>query len=142
MASEDTIWRRCGTCKKPIAFGSGYYACSVSTCNRHGTSFVFCSVGCWDGHLPVMRHRDDAGAVEATAPTAAEWARQQHDAQEPRVPPASQRDAGAPRRVMVAGPSAAGEALPRARSGGGAAAPRDVLVVVAKVSSTSVRPPG
>jgi hypothetical protein len=132
MASEETIWRRCGTCKKPIAFASGYYACSVSTCNRHGTSFVFCSVGCWDGHLPVMRHRDDAGAVEATAPTAAEWARQQEEAKEPRVSPADQPNAHAPRRVVVATLSTGGETSPRARSGG-AAAPRDVLVVVSKL---------
>jgi hypothetical protein len=133
MASEETIWRRCGTCKKPIPFASGYYACSVSTCNRHGTSFVFCSVGCWDGHLPVMRHRDDAGAVEATAPTAAEWARQQEEAKEPRVSTADQPNARAPRRVVVATPSTGGETSPRARPHGGAAGPRDVLVVVSKL---------
>ena len=127
MTTEDTTWKRCGTCKKPIAFASGYYACSVSTCNRRGTSFVFCSVGCWDGHVPVMRHRDDVGAVEAIAPTAAEWARQQQGAAS-----TDQGDARAPRRVTVASP-VAGEGSSGARSGGGAVGPRDVLVVVSKL---------
>ena len=123
MTAEDTIWKRCGTCKKPIAFASGYYACSVSTCNRRGTSFVFCSVGCWDGHVPVMRHRDDVGAVEAIAPTAAEWQG---------ASSTDQDAARAPRRVTVASPPA-GEVSSRARPGGGAAGPRDVLVVVSKL---------
>ncbi len=109
MTSGETSWRRCSTCKKPIALASGYYACSVSTCNRRGAQFVFCSVACWDGHVPVMRHRD-AGAIEETAPTAAEWARQQEDERTHETP-----------------------APARARLHPGTAGPRDVLVVVSKL---------
>lgn len=34
----------------------------------------FCSVECWDAHVPTMRHRD-AWAIEKRAPSAAEWER-------------------------------------------------------------------
>jgi len=113
MTTDETTWKRCSTCKKPIAFGAAYYACSVSTCNRRAALFAFCSVDCWDGHVPVMRHRD-AWANEATAPTAAEWARE---------------EAHEPRRIVVGNATAAGDAA--AQRGG--AAPRDVLIVVSKL---------
>jgi hypothetical protein len=51
-------WRRCNSCKKPIAFGVRYWVCNVSTCNRKRTGLVFCNVSCWDAHLPLMNHRD------------------------------------------------------------------------------------
>jgi len=51
-------WRPCSNCKKPIGWGAKHWVCAVSTCNRPGTSFVFCSVRCWDAHVPVMNHRD------------------------------------------------------------------------------------
>jgi hypothetical protein len=60
-------WRRCSACKKPIGFASTYWTCSVSTCNRKRTGLVFCTVSCWEVHLPVARHRN-AWAVEQTAP--------------------------------------------------------------------------
>jgi hypothetical protein len=50
-----------------IALGAKYWTCSVSTCNRKRTGLVFCSVDCWDAHVPVLRHRD-AWAEEQTAP--------------------------------------------------------------------------
>jgi hypothetical protein len=126
--SDETTWKRCSTCKKPIAFASPYYACSVSTCNRKSALFAFCSVACWDGHVPVMRHRD-AWAEEETAPTAAEWARQQADDGGREAPaPAGGDPARAPRRVVVGGGPTGGG--PPARPG---AAPRDVLVVVSKL---------
>ena len=65
-------WKRCSTCKKDIAFGSLYYVCSVSTCNRKRTALFFCSVECWEEHLPLARHRE-AWAVEETAPTLQAW---------------------------------------------------------------------
>ena len=68
---EGNQWRRCSACKNPIPFGSTYWRCSVSTCNRKRTGLVFCSVSCWEVHLPVARHRD-AGAVEKTAPAGPE----------------------------------------------------------------------
>ena len=66
-ASETSIWRKCSSCKKDIALGAKYYVCSVSTCNNERTGYVFCSVSCFETHLPGARHRD-AGAVEKVAP--------------------------------------------------------------------------
>ncbi len=64
-----TLWRPCSSCKKPIHHGQIYQVCSVSTCNRVRTALVFCSVGCWDAHVPVMNHRD-AWCEEHRAPDA------------------------------------------------------------------------
>jgi hypothetical protein len=66
------FWRPCSSCKKPIKYSSRFYECSVSTCNRKRTGYVFCSVGCWERHLPGARHRD-AGAVEKQSPSLQEW---------------------------------------------------------------------
>lgn len=62
-------WRRCSACKKPIAQGAVYQECSVSTCNRPRTGLVFCSLACWDSHLPTANHRE-AWAIERRAPLA------------------------------------------------------------------------
>ncbi len=64
----DTFWQRCNTCKREIGFSQAYWTCSVSTCNRRATSFVFCSVECWQSHVPTLRHRD-AWAEEQRSPT-------------------------------------------------------------------------
>jgi hypothetical protein len=64
-------WRRCSACKNPIALGATYWVCSVSTCNQKRTGLAFCTVSCWDAHLPVARHRE-AWAEERTAPARAE----------------------------------------------------------------------
>jgi hypothetical protein len=60
-------WRRCSACKKPLAFGSEYWVCNVSTCNKKRTGLAFCTVSCWEVHLPVANHRE-AWAEERTAP--------------------------------------------------------------------------
>lgn len=65
--NNENRWRRCNACKEPIELGSTYWVCSVSTCNRKRTALSFCSVRCWEVHLPVARHRE-AWAVEQTAP--------------------------------------------------------------------------
>ena len=65
--TSENFWKKCSTCKKPIALGQKYYVCSVSTCNGQRTGYSFCSVICFESHLPGARHRD-AGAVEKTAP--------------------------------------------------------------------------
>jgi hypothetical protein len=67
----ETQWRRCSACKQPISFGSTYWTCNVSTCNRERTGLVFCSVRCWEVHLPSANHRE-AWAVEKIAPAAGE----------------------------------------------------------------------
>jgi len=64
----DNVWRRCSACKEPIALGGVYYTCSVSTCNRKRTGLAFCSVTCWEVHLPTERHRE-AWAIEQKAPS-------------------------------------------------------------------------
>ena len=61
------VWRRCSSCKQEIACGATYWTCSVSTCNRKRTALAFCTVSCWDAHLPVARHRE-SWAEEQTAP--------------------------------------------------------------------------
>lgn len=67
------VWKKCSVCKKEIHCGATYYLCSVSTCNRKRTQLYFCSVECWDSHLPEARHRPDVGAIEHVAP-ATPWA--------------------------------------------------------------------
>ncbi len=59
-------------CKQPIAFAASYFACSVSTCRRQRNPLYFCSLSCWEAHLPMMRHRD-AWAEQERAPTRAQW---------------------------------------------------------------------
>ena len=56
----------CSVCKTPIPMGAKYYRCSVSTCSSGRLKLRFCSVRCWDIHLPEARHRD-AGAIEEMA---------------------------------------------------------------------------
>ena len=75
MEAHPSLWKRCSTCKKEIAFTSVHWVCNVSTCNRSRTALAFCSVGCWDAHVPMLRHRE-AWAEERRAPTRAEWERQ------------------------------------------------------------------
>jgi hypothetical protein len=60
-------WRRCSACKQPIVLGARYWVCNVSTCNRSRTALAFCSLTCWEVHLPGANHRE-AWAVERTAP--------------------------------------------------------------------------
>lgn len=61
------MWKKCSSCKKPLDWGSQYYVCSVSTCNGLRTGYVFCSMPCFEVHLPGARHRD-AGGIKKTAP--------------------------------------------------------------------------
>jgi hypothetical protein len=65
--TEPIPWRRCSACKKPIATGAVYWVCNVSTCNRERTALAFCTVECWEVHLPSVNHRE-SWAVERKAP--------------------------------------------------------------------------
>lgn len=67
---QTEFWKKCSSCKKPISFNSKYYVCSVSTCNGLRTGYVFCTVGCFEAHVPGARHRDSA-AVEKMSPASA-----------------------------------------------------------------------
>lgn len=80
MSDAASFWKRCSTCKKEIVFLATYWACNVSTCNRSRTALAFCSVECWDAHLPTVRHRE-SWAEEQHAPARAQWERQVREAQ-------------------------------------------------------------
>lgn len=109
----------CSTCRKPIAFGAGYYQCSVSTCQRGKTALYFCSVECWDAHVPMMRHRE-AWAESVRAPTRAEWELQQAEE--------AARAAKSEERIVNENESTVS-------AGGGADIPQEVLIVVSKLKA-------
>jgi len=110
-------WRKCSSCKKPIAFGAKYYVCSVSSCNGQRTGYIFCTVHCFERHLPEARHKD-AGAVEKLAPKTGAAS-----------PPTAEGPARAPARVFAS------------RSGSNPAPPspsavpisREILVIVSRL---------
>ena len=60
-------WKPCSSCKKPIGLNTLYWTCNVSTCNRKRTGLVFCSVECWDAHVPLFNHRE-SWAIENRSP--------------------------------------------------------------------------
>lgn len=100
----DNQWRKCSSCKKPILFGTRYYVCSVSTCNGPRTGYVFCSVSCFETHLPGARHKE-AGAIEKMAPSSAAAANETAIA-----------EARTPNRIIVksvAGATAAASSTPQ-----------------------------
>jgi len=128
---EVNVWRKCSACKKPILFLATYYVCSVSTCNGQRTGYVFCSVSCFETHLPGARHRD-AGAIEKKAPSAASAAPAAAGAGNATSanPPLGSSVSDPRKRVLATTPAA-----PTHSSTGvvGAKIPREVLVVVSKV---------
>ncbi len=65
--ADKNFWKKCNVCKKNLLLGSKYFECSVSTCTSERTGYVFCSIACWEVHLPAAKHRS-AGAVEKWAP--------------------------------------------------------------------------
>jgi hypothetical protein len=122
-------WLKCTACRNPISYGATHWVCSVSTCNRKGTGFVFCTVSCWDSHVADARHRD-AWAVEKRAPSKDQWAKEQ--AESPPPAPAPVAAAPAVQRRVVVGEAPAQVASP---SGGPQLADteREVLIVVSKM---------
>lgn len=67
MSENTEFFKPCNMCKKPIGWNTVYYMCNVSTCNRKRTGLVFCTVSCWDAHVPGMNHKE-SWAVEFRAP--------------------------------------------------------------------------
>ena len=122
---QQTFWRKCSTCKKPIPFRANYYECSVSTCTGLRTGYAFCSIPCWESHLPGARHRD-AGAVEKQAGST------------PYLEGAA-GSAPAPARRIVPSPVNASSVQNSPQRQGGAQTPgkapipREVLIVVSKM---------
>jgi len=127
MSSTDTsVWHNCSSCKKPLAFGAPYWECSVSTCSKARIALYFCSMSCWDAHLPEARHRE-AWAIEKRAPS-----RAAHEAQlsseravrdQPIVrQPAAASSAAAPAVVIPTGATPLSDKFDK-----------DVLIVVSKL---------
>jgi hypothetical protein len=117
-------WRACSICKAPIDFGASYHRCSVSTCNRKRTGLTFCSVRCWEAHVPTLRHRD-AWAVEERAPLREAWEAEQRRAAEAERAPAPVGSATPARRVVAP----AGSTPDRLSDD----VPRDILIVASKL---------
>lgn len=113
MQPSENCWKKCSSCKKEIPFGAKYYICSVSTCNAERTGYVFCSVSCFEVHLPTARHRD-AGAVEKFAPKSAT---------------ASSAGAATPQRRIISSPPGSLTASDRPKS----SMESETLVVVSKM---------
>lgn len=140
MSEEAMQWRRCSGCKQPIEFAADYWVCNVSTCNRKGNAFVFCSVECWDGHLGIVRHRE-SWAVEAKAPSRQAWAAEQAGAApnrpkpgRPSAPP--ERSVNRPAVVEAGRP--ARRILPKRQPAAAKAEndlPREVLIIASKLKS-------
>lgn len=116
--SEENHWRRCSACKQPIALGAQYYICSVSTCQHKRTGLAFCSVECWEVHLPGANHRE-AWALDRTAPKK----------KEAEQPAATSGSAGsAPRRRII--PS-----TPAPRSTPGEDVPIETLIIGSRLKA-------
>jgi hypothetical protein len=150
-------WLLCSACRNDIAFGSKYFQCSVSTCNRARMRLVFCSVVCWDSHVATLRHRD-AWAEDKIAPTRQAWEREQaSEPAEARPTPAAPRPApaapitrpastavaspigaGGPTRRVVGEPAPAPAPAPSGTPAGGGVhlndiVDRDMMIVVSKL---------
>lgn len=112
--TTNSSWKVCSICKTRLPFGEKYFQCSVSTCQRKRTGLFFCSLACFEAHLPTARHRD-AWAEEESAPSREAWLRQQDEAQ---VAAPAPPDTTGQRRII---------------SGGAGETSKDVLVVVSKL---------
>ena len=112
-------WRRCSSCKRPIAYGEIYWVCNVSTCNRKRTALAFCRTDCWDAHLGLVNHRE-SWAIEKRAPAEGETVTER--------PPAI-RAKRSPRRIIASSPAAAAAGLEVE------GLPRDVLIVASKLKA-------
>jgi hypothetical protein len=132
LASLPMAFKVCSSCRHSIDFGDIYWVCSVSTCNRKRTGLYFCSVACWEAHLPSMRHRE-AWAVEKRAPSEAEYERMRREEEAAEAAEAA-AEASAARTEAAPAPEAPRRvASVGADSGGEGDLPRDVLIVVSKL---------
>lgn len=129
METSSDFWRKCSSCKKSIGFQSSYYICSVSTCNGLRTGYVFCTVTCWERHLPGARHRD-AAAIEKNSPSraaAAAAAAEEAVQQSGPTPSTAQSSAASVPQRFIVKPSG-GRLSPSVPN-----VPREILVVVSKL---------
>jgi histone H3/H4 len=129
MASE--FWRVCSSCKRPIEFGASYYVCSVSTCTRPATDYVFCRMPCFATHVPTLRHRE-AWAEEKSAPERASIARSAVSSTE--ASSSTDSDGDSPRRRIVAA-SDHSQPSPEVPRPPISSLPRETLVVASKLKA-------
>jgi LSD1 subclass zinc finger protein len=54
----------CATCRKLTPMGASAIRCSVASCNTGRMKLRFCSVSCWDKHVPTARHRNASYVIE------------------------------------------------------------------------------
>ena len=127
MSVEVDHWRPCSSCKKPISFSQIYWTCNVSTCNRKRTGLLFCSISCWDAHVPIMRHRE-SWAEEQRSPTREAWAREQQTA-------APVAKGSAANRAAPAKPSAPTLSRTQSKTQSGANSPDEILIVASKLKA-------
>ncbi|MFN2376161.1 MAG: hypothetical protein ABR538_06470 [Candidatus Binatia bacterium] len=117
---QGPTWKRCGVCKRELGFEEEFYECSVSTCTSGRHHPVFCSVNCWDQHVPVMRHRD-AWAEQKRSPSRRQWEASQGASGE-------DGSAATPRRIVV-------DARTPGRAPAAPALPDEVLVVASRLKA-------
>ncbi|MEY4544164.1 MAG: hypothetical protein RL685_359 [Pseudomonadota bacterium] len=125
-ALTSSAWRHCSMCKVPIGFEAEYFTCSVSTCNRKRTGLYFCTVACFEAHLPTARHRD-AWAEPQRSPSVAD-AKAQAQLEAADDDDGTQPGPAPQRRVVTA--ASAPRASEESEQGG---TETDVLIVVSKL---------
>jgi hypothetical protein len=132
METSASTWRKCSVCKKIIALGGRYYVCSVSTCNGLRTGYSFCSMQCFETHLPGARHKN-AGAIEKKAPLVAEAPSSEVPVStaEPKADLAA--SATTPQRVFAKASSTTSPLSSLSSPGGKGALPREVLVIASRL---------
>jgi hypothetical protein len=130
MDMQRTHFRLCSSCKRELPFAGKYFTCSVSTCNRKRTGLTFCSLPCFEAHVPIVRHRE-AWAEEQRAPTREQWLEQQ--AAELADEAAVQELSSEPRRERRVVSTSGSEPQPAALRDDGL--PRDVLIVASKLKT-------
>ncbi|MCB0413113.1 MAG: hypothetical protein KDD50_02185 [Bdellovibrionales bacterium] len=108
------MWAKCSSCKSEILNGQRYYVCNVSSCNKKRGGYVFCSVPCFERHVPVERHKD-AYAIEEKAPA--------HGTKEVAEPATGQK-----RIIAQSFDSKAEKVLTRKST-----VPREILIVASKL---------
>jgi hypothetical protein len=131
MNDDRAFYRLCSSCKRELIFGGRYYTCSVSTCNRAKDPMTFCSLPCFEAHVPVIRHRE-AWAEEQKAPSREQWQAAEREAREKEA--AEKAAASAPRperRIVGQEPRAAAGPVELSDDG----LPRDILIVVSKLKA-------
>jgi hypothetical protein len=138
---SQAAWRHCNLCKVGIGFEAEYFICSVSTCNRKRTGLYFCSLACFEAHLPTARHRDAWAERQRSPSVAAARAEREADERESAAdtegasasPPAGTLGATpgmAPARRLVTPASPVRDAAEEQEPGESGA---EVLIVVSKL---------